>query len=110
MADGFLTVAEVAELLKLNQRSGIWWTGAICRPCGSGRGGCASCAPIWTSFSPRAKRLTQRSNRRIAFDDALGAASKALRGKDEAAVAAALRSLSRQALALAEQIDAASGA
>jgi hypothetical protein len=61
-------------------------------------------------FLAERKRLTQRSNRRVAFDDALGAASKALRGKDKAAAAAALRSLSHQALALAEEIDAASSA
>jgi Helix-turn-helix domain len=59
-------------------------------------------------FLTEGKRLTQRSNRRIAFDDALGAASKARRGKDKAAAAAALRSLSQQALALAAEIDAAS--
>jgi Helix-turn-helix domain len=59
-------------------------------------------------FLTEGKRLTQPSNRRIAFDDALGAASKALRGKDKAAAAAALRSLSQQALALAAEIDAAS--
>lgn len=59
-------------------------------------------------FITEGKRLTQRSNQRIAFDDAVGAASKALRGKDKPAAAAALRSLSEQALALAAEIDAAS--
>ena len=61
-------------------------------------------------FLTEGKRVTQRSNRRIAFDEALGAVSKALRGKDKAAAAAALGSLSEQALALAAEIDAASTA
>jgi hypothetical protein len=59
-------------------------------------------------FITEGKRLTQRSNQRIAFDDAVGAASKAFRGKDKPAAAAALRSLSKEALALAAEIDAAS--
>jgi helix-turn-helix protein len=57
-------------------------------------------------FQSERKRLTQRSDQRVAFDDALGASSKALRGKDTAAAAMALRSLSREALALADTIDA----
>jgi hypothetical protein len=61
-------------------------------------------------FLAERRRLTRRSDERVAFDDALSAASKALRGKDRARTAAALRSLSEEALALAEEIDGASAA
>jgi hypothetical protein len=61
-------------------------------------------------FIGERKRLAQRSDQRVAFDVALGAASKALRGKDKAAAPAALRSLAQEPLALAAEIDAASSA
>ena len=62
------------------------------------------------AFLAQGRRLTRRSARRVAFDDALGAATKALRGNDSADASSALRSLSRLALALAKEIDKASDA
>jgi excisionase family DNA binding protein len=109
MADELLTVAEVAELLKLNQQTIRNMLDRGDLPAvrvGSRR--VRILRSDLDAFLAEGRRLTQRSDRRVAFDDALGVVSKALRGKDNAAAAAALRSLSQQALALAAEIDAVS--
>jgi excisionase family DNA binding protein len=108
MTDELLTVVEVAELLKLNQQMVRNMVDRGDLP--AIRAGTRRVRILRSDldeFLVERKRLTQRSNQRVAFDDALGVASKALRGKDNAAAAAALRSLAQQALALAAEIDAA---
>jgi Helix-turn-helix domain len=57
------------------------------------------------AFLAQGRRLTQRSPTRIDFDDALGAANKAIRSRDGASAAAALRVLSQAALLLATEIE-----
>jgi excisionase family DNA binding protein len=109
--DELLTVAEVAELLKLNQQTIRNMLDRGDLP--AVRVGTRRVRILRSDldeFIGERKRLTQRSDQRVAFDDALGAASKALRSKDKAATAAALRSLAQQALALAVEIEAASTA
>jgi excisionase family DNA binding protein len=110
-SDELLTVAEVAELLKLNLQTVRNMLDRGDLP--AVRVGTRRVRILRSDldeFLAEGKRLTQRSTQRVAFDDALGAASKALRGKAGAAAAAALRSLSQQALALAAEIDGASSA
>jgi excisionase family DNA binding protein len=57
------------------------------------------------AFLAEGRRLTTRSDARVAFHDAMGAANKALRGGDNAEAVTALRSLSDAAVALADELD-----
>lgn len=105
MPDEFLTVAEVAQLLKLNPQTvrNVIDRGELpAIRVGSRR------VRIQRSdldaFLAERRRLTDRSETRVTFDDAMGAASKAIRGRDAAAAAEALRSLSTAALTLADEL------
>lgn len=57
------------------------------------------------AFLAQGWRLTQRSPTRVDFDDAMGAANKAIRSRDGASAAAALRVVSQAALSLATEIE-----
>lgn len=57
------------------------------------------------AFLSEGRRLTQRSQTRVALDDAIGAANKAIRGSDGRKAVKALHSLSQAALALADELD-----
>ena len=59
------------------------------------------------AFLAEGRRMTTRSDARVAFQDAVGAANKALRGghEDNAPAVEALRSLTEAALALADELD-----
>lgn len=59
------------------------------------------------AFLAEGRRLTQRTETRVAFDDAMGAANRAIRGRDRSRAVDALHSLSKAALALADELDAA---
>jgi hypothetical protein len=50
-------------------------------------------------------RLTKRSEARVAFEDAVGGAAKAVRSDDRGASVEALRRLSLAAAALADEFD-----
>jgi hypothetical protein len=60
------------------------------------------------AFLAQGRRLTQRTETRVAFDDAMGTANKAIRGGDTSKAVEALHSLSKAALALADELDVAS--
>lgn len=57
-------------------------------------------------FLTESRRLTRRSDTRVAFDLAVSAAGSAVRGKDAVRAATSLRVLSAAAAALAAEIDA----
>ena len=59
------------------------------------------------AFLAEGRRMTTRSDARVAFQDAVGAANKALRGgqEDNAPAVEALRSSSEAAMALADELD-----
>jgi excisionase family DNA binding protein len=109
MPDEFLTVGEVAQLVKLNPQTVRNMTDRGELP--AVRVG-ARRVRIQRSdldaFLAEGRRLTQRSKNRVVFDDAIGEANKAIRSSDTAAAVEALHSLSNAALALAEEMDAAS--
>ena len=56
------------------------------------------------AFLAQGRRLTQRTDTRVAFDDAVGTANRAVRGPDRAKAVEALHSLSKAALALADEL------
>ena len=93
MPDEFLTVAEIATLLKLNDQTvrNMIDRGEIpAVRVGSRR--VRVLRSDLDAFLAEGRRLTQKSPTRIAFDDALGVTSKALRGKDDDRSTEALRS------------------
>ena len=56
------------------------------------------------AFLAQGRRLTQRTETRVAFDDATGTATGAIRGSDRSKAVQALHSLSTAALALADEL------
>ena len=58
------------------------------------------------AFLAQGRRLTQRTETRVAFDDAMGTANRAIRGSDRSKAVEALHSLSKATLALADELDA----
>ena len=108
MPDELLTVAEVARLLKLNQRTigNMLDRGEL----GHVRVGTRRVRVLRSdldAFLAEGRRMTTRSDARVAFQDAVGAANKALRGgqEDNAPAVEALRSSSEAAMALADELD-----
>ena len=106
MPDEFLTVDDVAQLLKLNPqtvRNMIDRGELPAIPVGARR------VRIERSdldaFLAEGRRLTQRTDNRVVFDDAMGAANRAIRGRDRSKAVEALHSLSKPALALADELD-----
>jgi excisionase family DNA binding protein len=106
METEFLTVDEVAALLKLNPqtvRNMIDRGELPAVRVGSRR------VRIQRSdldeFLAEGRRLTRRSEARVVFDDAMAGAAKAIRSKDSGSAVEALRSLSDAALALAQELD-----
>lgn len=59
------------------------------------------------AFLAEGRRITKRSETRVAFDDAVGSATKALRSEGGGAAAVALRALSDAALGLADELESA---
>ena len=57
------------------------------------------------AFLAEGRRLIQRTETRMAFDDAMGAANKAIRGSNTSTAVDALHSLSNTALALADELE-----
>jgi excisionase family DNA binding protein len=103
--DELLTVAEVAQTLKLNPqtvRNMIDRGELPAIRVGSRR--VRILRSDLEAFLAQGRRLTHRSPTRVDFDDAMGAASKAIRSRDRASAADALRLLSEAALALAPEI------
>lgn len=108
MPDEFLTVREIAELLKLNDQTvrNMIDRGEI----PAVRVGSRSVRVMRSdldAFLGERRRITKKSDRRIAFEDAMGVTNKALRGKDHDRSVEALRSLAESALALAVEMAAA---
>ena len=58
------------------------------------------------AFLAQGRRLTQRTEARVAFDDAVGTANRAIRGSDRSKAVEALRSLKKATLALADELEA----
>ena len=104
--DEFLTVNEVADLLKLNPQTVRNMVDRGELP--AVRVGLRR-VRIYRrdleAFLEEGRRVTRKSVKRVAFDDAVGVATKAVRGKDRAQGAEALRVLSEAALALAVEIE-----
>lgn len=106
MPDELLTVAEVAEELRLvpqTVRNMIDRGELPALRVGSRRVRIAR-ADL-DAFLGQRRRLSGRSERRVAYDGALETAAKALRSKDTALAARALRDLSDAALALADELS-----
>lgn len=104
--DEYLTVAEIAELLKLNQQTvrNIIDRGDLpAVRVGSRR--VRVLRSDLDAFLTEGRRLTQHSESRVTFNDAMSAATKALRGNDPTQAVTALRSLSEAALALADEVS-----
>lgn len=106
MPDEWLTVMEIAAELKLNDqtiRNLIDRGDLPAVRVGTRR--VRVLRPDPDAFLAEGRRMTMRSDARVALQDAMGAANKALRGGDSAEAAEALRSLSDAALALADELD-----
>jgi excisionase family DNA binding protein len=108
MPDEFLTVDEVAHLLKLNPQTvrNMIDRGELPAVRVGARRVRIERSDL-DAFLAEGRRLTRRTDTRVAFDDATGAASRAIRGRDQAKAVEALRSLSKAALALADELGAA---
>jgi excisionase family DNA binding protein len=107
MEDEYLTVAEVAAMLKLNQqtvRNTIDRGELPAVRVGARRVRIAR--SDLNAFLAEGRRLTKKSKRRVAFDDAVGSATKALRGRDDSAASAtALIALAEAARDLADELS-----
>ena len=105
--DEFLTVDEVATMLKLNPQTVRNMIDRAELPAvrvGSRR--VRVMRSDLDAFLAERKRLTKRSAARVAFDDAAAAAAKALlRPHDSSQAAQALRDPSNAALALAGELE-----
>ena len=103
--DEFLTVDEVAAMLKLvpqTVRNMIDRGELPAVRVGSRR--VRVLRSDLDAFLTEGRRLTKRSERRVAFDDAMASANKAVRSHDGVRAAETLRELSRASLALADEI------
>ncbi|MBV9197689.1 MAG: helix-turn-helix domain-containing protein [Solirubrobacterales bacterium] len=108
MPDEFLTVDDVAQLLKLNPQTvrNMIDRGELPAVRVGARRVRIQRFDL-DAFLAEGGRRTQRTQSRVAFDDAMGAANKAIRGGDTGGSAVeALHSLSKTALALADELDA----
>jgi excisionase family DNA binding protein len=108
--DEYLTVAEVATMLKLNQQTvrNIIDRGEL----PAVRVGARRVRILRSDlngFLAEGRRLTKKSKKRIVFDDAVGSVARTLRGMDEAASAAALIALAEAARDLADELGKAGG-
>lgn len=103
--DELLTVAEIAQALKLNQQTvrNIIDRGEL-PALRVGERRVRVLRSDLDAFLAERRRITHRSPRRVAYDDAVGAATKALRGRDENAAATALHSVAARALELADEL------
>jgi excisionase family DNA binding protein len=103
--DELLTVAEIADALKLNQQTvrNIIDRGEL-PALRVGERRVRVLRSDLDAFLTERRRITRRSPRRVAYDDAVGAATKALRGRDHTAAVTALRSVGACALELADEL------
>ena len=108
MPDEYLTVAEIAAELKPNDQTirNLIDRGDL----PAVRVGTRRVRVLRSdldAFLAEGRRMTTRSDARVAFQDAVGAANKALRGgqEDNAPAVEALRSSSEAAMALADELD-----
>jgi excisionase family DNA binding protein len=107
MPDEFLTVQDVAQLLRLNpQTVGNMIDRGDLPAIRVGARRVRIERSDLDAFLAEGRRLTQRTETRVAFDDAMGTANRAIRGTDRSKAVAALHSLSKAALALADELDA----
>lgn len=105
--DEFLTVGEVADLLKLNAQTirNMIDRGELTAVRVGSRRVRIQRADL-EAFLSEGRRLTRRSASRVAFDDAMAETTKALRSKgDEERAVDALRVLSDRALALVRDLE-----
>lgn len=103
--DELLTVAEIAQALKLNQQTvrNIIDRGEL-PALRVGQRRVRILRSDLDAFLAERRRITQRSPRRVAYDDAVAAATKALRSRDQTAAATALHSVAACALELADEL------
>ena len=108
MPDEFLTVQDVAQLLKLNPQTvrNMIDRGDLPAIRVGARRVRIERSDL-DAFLAEGRRRTQRTDTRVAFDDAIGTANKAIRGSDRSQAVDALHSVSKAALALADELDAA---
>src|SRR6201995_3914819 len=98
MSDEFLTVAAVADLLKLNPQTvrNMIDRGELPAIRVGARRVRIERSDL-DAFLTEGRRMTRRSESRVASDDAMGSATRALRGKDRARAVETLHSLSKAA-------------
>lgn len=104
--DGFLTVDEVAAMLRLNPqtiRNMIDRGELPAVRVGSRR--VRVVRSDLDAFLAERRRVTKKSPRRVGYDDAAATVTRAFRARDQAGAAKALRELSRAALSLARELE-----